>query len=129
MSRRASSLALGLFLVFYTALVEGSPSVLRATLMTLAFLGGRLLWKDVHVLNTIAASAFALLLANPSSLFDIGFQLTYAATLTIILFTPPLLKRLPPLLRSPSWRAFRSPPRSGPRPSSPGASTGSPFRR
>ncbi len=97
MSRRASSLALAVFLVFYTALVEGSPSVLRATLMTVAFLGGRLLWKDVHVLNTIAASAFALLLANPASLFDIGFQLTYAATLTIILFTPPLLKRLPRL--------------------------------
>ena len=97
MSRRASSLALGVFLVFYTVLVEGSPSVLRATLMTLAFLGGRLLWKDVHILNTIAASAFALLLVNPSSLFDIGFQLTYAATLTIILFTPPLLRRLPRL--------------------------------
>ncbi len=97
MSRRASSLALAVFLVFYTVLVEGSPSVLRATLMTLAFLAGRLLWKDVHVLNTIAASAFVLLLANPSSLFDIGFQLTYAATLTIILFTPPLLRRLPRL--------------------------------
>jgi len=97
MSRRASSLALALFLVFYTALVEGSPSVLRATLMTLAFLAGRLLWKDVHVLNSIAASAFVLLLVNPSSLFDIGFELTYAATLTIILFTPPLLKMLPRL--------------------------------
>ncbi len=97
MSRRASSLALAVFLVFYTVLVEGSPSVLRATLMTLAFLGGRLLWKDVHVLNTIAASAFALLLVNPASLFDIGFQLTYAATLTIILFMPPLLARLPRL--------------------------------
>jgi competence protein ComEC len=97
MSRRASGIALGLFLVFYTLLVEGSPSVLRATLMTLAVLAGRLLWKDVHVLNTIAASAFALLLANPSSLFDAGFQLTYAATLTIVLFTPPLLRRLPRL--------------------------------
>jgi competence protein ComEC len=97
LTRRASSLALAGFLVFYTVLVEGSPSVLRATLMTLAFLAGKLLWKDVHVLNTIAASAFVLLLANPSSLFDIGFQLTYAATLTIILFTPPLLKRLPRL--------------------------------
>jgi competence protein ComEC len=97
MSRRASSLALGVFLVFYTLLVEGSPSVLRATLMTLAVLAGRLLWKDVHILNTIAASAFILLLANPSSLFDAGFQLTYAATLTIILFTPPLLSRLPRL--------------------------------
>ena len=97
MSRRASSLALAVFLVFYTVLVEGSPSVLRATLMTLAFLAGRLLWKDVHVLNTIAASAFVLLLLNPSCLFDVGFQLTYAATLTIILFTPPLLKRIPRL--------------------------------
>jgi competence protein ComEC len=95
LSRRASALALAVFLVFYTVLVEGSPSVLRATLMTLAYLAGRLLWKDVHVLNTIAASAFVLLLVNPSSLFDVGFQLTYAATLTIILFTPPLLRRLP----------------------------------
>jgi competence protein ComEC len=97
LSRRTSSLALAVFLVFYTALVEGSPSVLRATLMTLAFLAGRLLWKDVHVLNMIGASAFALLLANPSSLFDIGFQLTYAATLTIILFMPPFVRRLPRL--------------------------------
>jgi competence protein ComEC len=97
MSRRASSLALAVFLVFYTVLVEGSPSVLRATLMTLAFLAGKLLWKDVHVLNTIAASAFVLLFVNPSSLFDIGFQLTYVATLTIILFTPLLLRRLPRL--------------------------------
>jgi len=97
LSRRASGLALAAFLVFYTVLVEGSPSVLRATLMTLAYLAGRHLWKDVHVLNTIAASAFVLLLANPSSLFDIGFRLTYAATLTIILFTPPLLRRLPRL--------------------------------
>jgi competence protein ComEC len=95
--RRASSLVLAVFLVFYTVLVEGSPSVLRATLMTLAVLVGRLLWKDVRALNTIAASAFVLLLANPSSLFDIGFQLTYAATLTIILFTPPLVRRLPRL--------------------------------
>ncbi len=97
MSQRASRLALALFLVFYTVLVEGSPSVLRATFMTLAFLAGRLLWKDVHVLNTISASAFVLLLLNPSSLFDVGFELTYVATLAIILFTPPLLKRLPRL--------------------------------
>ena len=95
--RRASAAALAVFLVFYTALVEASPSVLRATLMTLAFLAGKLLWKDVHVLNTIAASAFVLLLANPASLFDLGFQLTYAATATIILFTPPLLAALPRL--------------------------------
>ncbi len=97
MSQRASRLSLAAFLVFYTILVEGSPSVLRATFMTLAYLAGRLLWKDVHVLNTISASALFLLLVNPSSLFDAGFQLTYVATLSIILFTPPLLEKLPRL--------------------------------
>jgi competence protein ComEC len=97
LSLHTSRLALAVFLVFYTVLVEGSPSVLRATIMTLAYLIGRLLWKDVHVLNTITASGFVLLLVNPSSLYDVGFQLTYVATLSIILFTPPLLKRLPRL--------------------------------
>ena len=96
-SGRASSAILLLFLAFYTLLVEGSPSVLRATFMTTALLAGRLLWKDVHILNTIALSAFLLLLANPFSLFDAGFQLTYAATLAIIVFAPPLVRRLPSL--------------------------------
>jgi len=95
--RRPAYFVLIVFLVFYTLLVEGSPSVVRATVMTLAFLAGRLLWKDVHVLNTISFSAFALLLANPFSLFDAGFRLTYAATLAIILFAPPVVRRLPRL--------------------------------
>jgi len=95
--RRPSYLALIFFLVFYTLLVEGSPSVLRATVMTLAYLVGRLLWKDVHILNTISFSAFVLLLSNPFNIFDAGFRLTYAATLAIILFGPPLIKLLPRL--------------------------------
>jgi competence protein ComEC len=95
--RRPSYLALIFFLVFYTLLVEGSPSVLRATVMTLAYLAGRLLWKDIHILNTISFSAFALLLSNPFNIFDAGFRLTYAATLAIILFGPPLIKFLPRL--------------------------------
>lgn len=84
-------------LVFYTLLVEGSPSVLRAVIMTLCFLTGKLLWKDVHLINTISLSAFILLVANPFSLFDLGFQLTFAATLAIILFYPKLIKLFPKL--------------------------------
>ncbi len=97
MGRRSSYAVLIGFLVLYTLLVEGSPSVLRATFMTLAFLAGELLWKDVHILNTISASAFILLLANPLSLFEVGFQLTYAATLAIIIFHPRLFRAIPPL--------------------------------
>jgi len=84
-------------LVFYALLVEGSPSVLRAVIMTLCFLTGKLIWKDVHLINTISLSAFILLAANPFSLFDLGFQLTFAATLSIILFYPRLIRLFPKL--------------------------------
>lgn len=95
--RRASYLALILLLVFYALLVEGRPSVFRATFMTLAYLVSKLFWKNVNVLNTISFSAFFLLLHNPFFLFDMGFELTFAATYAIVLFLPRVLKRLPRL--------------------------------
>jgi len=96
-SSRLSYLLLMTFLLFYAFLVEGRPSVMRATIMSLAFLLGKLIWRDVSLLNTISLSAFFLLLLNPFSLFDLGFQLTFAATLTIILFFPLIIKLLPKL--------------------------------
>lgn len=95
--RRLSYGILIVALVLYALLVEGSPSVLRAVIMTVAFLAGRLFWKDAHILNAISLSAFVLLVANPFSLFDVGFQLTFAATLSIILFQSKLLRFLPKL--------------------------------
>jgi competence protein ComEC len=85
------------FLLFYASLVEGRPSVMRATIMVLAFLVGKLLWRNVHLLNTLAISAFFLLLFNPFNLFSLGFQLTFAATLSILLFFPKIIKFLPRL--------------------------------
>lgn len=94
---RPASLILMILLVFYAFLVEGRPSVFRATVMTLFFLLGRLIWRETNLLNTISFSAFALLFFNPFSLFDPGFQLTFTATLAIILFFPKLIKILPRL--------------------------------
>jgi competence protein ComEC len=96
-SRRASYSLLIVFLLFYVLLVEGRPSVLRATIMTVAFLVGKLLWRDINLLNTLSFSAFFLLVSNPASLFDPGFQLTFMATLSIILFYPRVIHKLPQL--------------------------------
>lgn len=96
-SKRLSySLLIG-FLLFYVLLVEGRPSVLRATIMTVAYLLGKLLWRDINLINTLSFSAFILLIANPANLFDPGFQLTFMATLSIILFYPRIINRLPRL--------------------------------
>lgn len=85
------------FLSFFALLVEGRPSVMRATIMAIAFLLGKLLWSNVHLINTISISAFILLLINPFSLFHVGFQLTFAATFSIILFFPRIIKYFPRL--------------------------------
>ena len=94
---RISYLLVMASLLFYAFLVEGRPSVMRATIMTLAFLLGKLIWRNVNLINTISISAFILLFLNPFSLFNLGFQLTFSATLTIILFFPRIIKFFPRL--------------------------------
>ena len=94
-SRRPASALLIVLLVLYGLLIEGQASVSRAVLMAGLYFAGELLWKDVHLLNTLALSAFVILLDNPFQVFDMGFALTYAATLFILLFFEPIRRRLP----------------------------------
>lgn len=94
---RIAYLLLALFLVFYAFLVEGRPSVMRATIMAIAFIIGKIFWKDVNLINTLSISAFILLFFNPFNLFSLGFQLTFAATFSIILFFPKIIRYLPKL--------------------------------
>lgn len=94
---RSASLIVMAGLIFYAFLVEGRPSVIRASMVMLFFLSGKLLWRDTPLLNTLSISAFVLLLLNPFDLFALGFQLTFAATYAIVLFTPVIVKNLPRL--------------------------------
>ncbi|MCO6174502.1 ComEC family competence protein [Flavobacterium sp. NRK F10] len=78
-----------LSLLWGFALLTGfSPSVSRAVTVFSLIALGKILNKTNAVYNLIAASALLLLLFNPNSLFDIGFQLSYAAVLSIVLFNP-----------------------------------------
>ena len=70
------------------------PPVVRAVLMALAVLGGRLLSLGTHRGNTVACAAFLLLVWRPSVLFDAGFQLTFSAVTAIVLLTEPFELRL-----------------------------------
>lgn len=77
------------------AFVAGlSPSVLRAaTLFTLMSMG-RLLGYDVSSVSSLSFAAIVMLLFSPHLLFDISFQLSFAAVLAILLLAPPLQKAM-----------------------------------
>ncbi len=71
------------------ALITGaSPSVLRAAAMFSFLIVGTSLGRTVNTYNTLAASAFCLLLYDPFLIKTIGFQLSYLAVIGIVYFQP-----------------------------------------
>jgi competence protein ComEC len=77
-----------------------SPSVQRAGCMFSIIILANALNRDTHILNSIFSSAFLLLLINPNNLFEVGFQLSYAAVLGIVTIHPVLYK---PLITNNKW--------------------------
>lgn len=72
----------------YALLTGFSPSVLRASIMIGFVMAASLFGQQNRVYNSIAASAFFLLLYNPKFIADIGFQLSYLAVLGIVFLYP-----------------------------------------
>jgi competence protein ComEC len=68
-----------------------SPSVIRAASMLSLWGIGNAFFYRAFSLNTLAVAAFFMLLHNPLYLFDIGFQLSFLAVLSILLINPLLI--------------------------------------
>jgi competence protein ComEC len=85
-SRWMMSLVIIIFLWLFSLLTGGSPSVLRSAVMFTAILVGESFTRKISIYNCLAASAFILLSYNPYWIFDIGFQLSYSAVLSILVF-------------------------------------------
>ena len=85
---RYSVLLALLALPLYAALAGGEPSVVRATLMGELILLAWLLGRDTDALVALAVAALAIVLVDPSALADVGFQLSFAGTLGLVVIAP-----------------------------------------
>lgn len=81
-------------LFFYAFLTGLSDSVLRATIMFSFISLGKMFTRQVNIYNTISASAFILLIINPYSIMNVGFQLSFAAVISIVFFQPKIYSLL-----------------------------------
>ena len=78
-----------LIILWTFAVIAGlSPSVVRAVTMFSLFAIVKGLKRASNSLNTLAISAFILLLVRPQFCFDVGFQLSYAAVAAIVSIKP-----------------------------------------
>ncbi len=76
------------------AFVAGlEASVIRAVIMCMLMELGRVSGGRALSLNTLGVAGFFMLLYNPFYLFDVGFQLSFVAVLSILMFYP-LMNRI-----------------------------------
>ena len=79
-----------LFLWGFAFLTGLSSSVVRSVIMFSLLAISSLQPEKPLTLNTLAATAFLMLLYNPLWLFDVGFQLSFVAVASILLIQPKL---------------------------------------
>lgn len=76
----------------YVVVAGAPPSAVRAATMFSILGVGFALQKTPNGISQLLAAAFLLLITNPMWLYDIGFQLSFVAVLSIMLFYRPVYK-------------------------------------
>lgn len=97
--RLAAAFTIGC-LLGYGQIVGPEASVARAIFAATVFLAARVADHRIGPLNTLGLTAGCLVAASPRLLTDPGFQLTFGATLGILVGVPRLLAVVSPILEA-----------------------------
>lgn len=97
--RQLGLAALVLLLFYYAGLTGFSASVCRASLTGGFIMYARLFNKIRDSVNLTSVAAIIILLADPSEIFEIGFQLSFSAVYIILLIIPVISSLVPSRIR------------------------------
>ncbi|MCA9969901.1 MAG: ComEC/Rec2 family competence protein, partial [Anaerolineales bacterium] len=93
--RRGAAVAALVGVAFYTILVGADASVVRAALMGgLHLFASRWLGRPTFAYASLLLAAVVMTLANPHTLWDVGFQLSFTATLGLMLYADPFAQAM-----------------------------------
>ena len=92
LGRWRGSLAALIGIAVYAVLVGASAGVVRAALMSGLALGARQLGRQQHGLNSLGITAAVMAVFDPAVLWDVSFQLSFMATLGLVLYADRLGK-------------------------------------
>lgn len=87
----------------YTILVGADAAVVRAAFMGVLYVWSLHLGRLAEAVTSLVFASFLMTLLNPWTLWDLGFQLSFLATLSLIRFTPALQTRFEAFLAR-LWR-------------------------
>lgn len=72
-------------IVFYAVLAGLEPSIIRASIMGILVFSAQILGRQALAVNGLLLAGFGMLFIDPISISDVGFQLSFMATLGLIL--------------------------------------------
>jgi competence protein ComEC len=91
LSRRGSVIFALVGISLYTVLVGADASVVRAALMgSIYLIANRWLGRPNFAFASLFLAGFVMTVIRPFTLWDVGFQLSFAATLSLMLYADPL---------------------------------------
>ncbi|MBI5216406.1 MAG: DNA internalization-related competence protein ComEC/Rec2 [Ignavibacteriae bacterium] len=83
-----------LSLVFFIFLTGAEASVTRAVIMACVFIGAKIFEQRTSLLNALGVAALVILLIDSRWLFDVGFQLSFVAVLSLAYILPKLERQV-----------------------------------
>lgn len=100
----AATLLSAVFMGLYVSVTDFGAPVQRAALMFAAYLVARLFYRERNELNAVGVAALVVLILQPKTLFDAGFQMTFLAVLAIAGIALPILRRSTQVYRQCLWQ-------------------------
>lgn len=90
-----------LVVILYTLMTGLGPSVIRAALMLLFVLAGKLIDRDAHSVSLLSLVAVLMLIYNPAFINDVSFQLSFFVTFGLITTAKTVMQKFPNTV--PDW--------------------------
>ncbi len=73
-------------LIAYCYMCDFTPSVVRATIMALVVLSAKFIGRQGDILSSLGLSCIIICIIWPLSIFDVGFLMSFASVLGIVMF-------------------------------------------
>jgi ComEC/Rec2-related protein len=94
LNSRLESLLIITLSIIYTGLAGFSPSIVRSAVCITAFYLAKLANRKINNLKLLTILAGIVIFIDPYSILDLGLQLSYLATLAILIWGSPINQRL-----------------------------------
>ncbi len=89
---KIKNILLLLIIIIYATIINLSSSSARAIIMAILHIISKLIYKKDNFLVNISLASLILLIINPYNLIDSGFQLSFIASLGIVIILPKIEK-------------------------------------